>query len=89
MDYTGTDDNIFQNYKVYPNPAHNYVSIDMAREQTNVSINVFDMKGKLLKIKELDRFTLTDLDINELEAGLYMIQIQSDQVNTVARLIKE
>ncbi len=61
----------------------------MTREQTNVSIKVFDMTGKLLKIKELDRFTLTDLDISEFEAGLYMIQIQSAQVNSVARIIKE
>jgi len=86
---TGFDENMFQDYRVYPNPAHNYVSIDMGREHTKASIKVFDLTGNLLKIVELDRFTKTDLDISEFKAGLYMIQIHSDQVNSVARVIKE
>jgi len=89
LDYTGIDDDRYQDYKVYPNPAHEYVTIDMAREQTNVSIKIFDMTGNLLRMEALDRFTKVDLDLSEFKAGLYMIQILSDQINSVARLIKE
>ena len=89
LDYTGIVDDRYQNYKVYPNPAHDYVSIEMSREHTNVSIKVFDMTGNLHKIEELDRFMKTDLDLSEFKAGLYMIQIHSDQMDSVARIIKE
>ncbi len=89
MDYTGIADDMYQDYKVYPNPAHEYVTIDMVREQTNVSIKIFDMTGNLLRMEALDRFTKVDLDLSEFKAGLYMIQILSDQMNSVERVIKE
>jgi hypothetical protein len=89
LDYTGIEDARYQDYMVYPNPAHDYVSIDLTREHTNVSIMVFDMTGNLLKIEELGRITKTELDITGFKAGLYMIQIHSDQVNSVSRIIKE
>jgi len=76
-------------YNIYPNPAHEYVTIDMAIEHTNVTISVFDMTGNLISIEKLDRFTKTDLDINALKPGLYMIHIHSDQVNSVTRMVKE
>jgi hypothetical protein len=89
MDYTGVDDSRYQDYNVYPNPAHDWVKIDLNREHTNVSIKVFDMTGNLLKMEEIDRMSTTDLDLTEFKAGLYMIQIHSDQLSTVARIIKE
>jgi len=54
-----------------------------------VTLKVFDMTGNLIQIVEIDRLTKTNLDISEFKAGLYMIQIHSDQINSVARLIKE
>jgi len=82
-------DKLIQTYKVYPNPAHNYATIDMANEQTNVTLKVFDMTGNLLQVEEMDRLTKMNLDITEYKAGIYMIQIHSDQLHSVARLIKE
>lgn len=89
LDYTATNDDIYQDYKVYPNPTRNYVNIDMGREHTNASIQVFDMTGNLLKIEELDRLSRIELDLSEFKAGLYMIHILSDQINSVSRVIKE
>jgi hypothetical protein len=82
-------DKLNQAYKVYPNPAHNFATIDLVNEQTNVTLKVFDMTGNLLKAEELDRLTKMNLDISDYKAGLYMIHIHSDQMNSVARLIKE
>jgi len=76
-------------YKLYPNPAHEFVTIETAIEHTNVTISVFDMTGNLVKVEKLDRLAKTDLDINELKPGLYMIRIHSDQVNSVTRMVKE
>jgi len=89
VDNTGFADYRDQDYTVYPNPTRDYVNIDMGREHTNASIQVFDMTGNLLKIEELDRLSRTELDLSEFKAGLYMIHIHSDQINSVARIIKE
>ena len=78
-----------QLYQVYPNPARNYVTIDMASEQANVTIKLYDLTGNLLRVEELDRLTTTTLDISEFNPGLFLIQIHNDQINGVARVIKE
>jgi len=67
-----------QVYRVYPNPAKNHVTIDMASEQADVTIKVYDLTGNLLHMEELDRLTKTNLDITEFKPGLYMIQIHND-----------
>jgi Secretion system C-terminal sorting domain len=76
-------------YEVYPNPAHDYVTIDMINEHTNVTLKVFDLTGKVLLIEERDRLIQTNLDISTFKAGMYMIQINSDQISSVARIMKE
>ena len=83
------DNEVSLNYNLYPNPAHEYVTIETASEHTNVTISVFDMTGNLIKVEKLDRLIKTDLDINELKPGLYMIRIHSDQLNSVTRMVKE
>ncbi len=76
-------------YKVYPNPAHDYVTVDMIQEQTNASIQVVDITGKLIQTVELERFTRTNLDISRFKEGMYFLHIRSDQINGVSRLVKE
>jgi len=83
------DNEVSLNYNLYPNPAHEYVTIETASEHTNVTISVFDMTGNLIKVEKLDRLIKTDLEINELKPGLYMIRIHSDQLNSVTRMVKE
>ncbi len=86
---TGIDTDISQDYKVYPNPARDYVTLDMVNEQTNVTLRVVEMTGQIIRVEEIDRFTKIDLDVSDLKNGLYIIQIHSDQMNSVARVIKE
>jgi hypothetical protein len=61
----------------------------MADELTNATIKVIDMTGKVLQVEDMERFIKTDLDISRFKAGLYLIQIHSDQVNSVARILKQ
>ena len=76
-------------YEVYPNPADEYVTIDMINEHTNVTLRVVDMTGKVLLIEEMDRLIHTNLDISRFKAGMYLIQINSDQISSVTRIMKE
>ena len=76
-------------FQVYPNPGHNYVTLDLGQEQTKISIKVVEMTGKILLIEEFDRLRKIDLDISTYKPGLYFIHIQSDQHSGVSKLIKE
>ncbi|MCP4310770.1 MAG: T9SS type A sorting domain-containing protein, partial [Bacteroidetes bacterium] len=89
LDYTGMGIERWDAFKVYPNPAHDFVSIHMDKEHTNVTLRVVDMTGKILLIEEMDRMTRTDLDISRYKAGMYLIHILSDKANSVKKFVKE
>ncbi len=90
LDYTGLDNNgIHQGFEVYPNPAEEYVTIDMGIENTNAIVKVVNMMGQTVVVERLVRLTRTDLDVSRFKPGMYLIQINSDQINGIVRVIKE
>ena len=54
-----------------------------------MTIKVIDMTGQIVQVMEMDRLIRTDLDISAFKPGVYMIQILSDQVSSVSRIMKE
>jgi hypothetical protein len=57
---------------VYPNPANDRVSISSA-EKIN-TIDVYDLKGELI-LSESVASTQTNLDLSDLNAGIYLAKI--------------
>ncbi len=61
---------------LYPNPAKNYVCVDI--EATNFSkaeIELFDMQGKLVKRAKLSAMQGNRVDVSNLNAGAYTYNI--------------
>ena len=86
---TGIGDERSMELTIYPNPVHDYLTMETSDEQTHVTIRIVDMTGQVVQVEEVERFTRTELELRELKAGLYMIQIHSDQMNRVVRIIKK
>ncbi|MGB3775645.1 MAG: PKD domain-containing protein, partial [Leeuwenhoekiella sp.] len=68
--------------RLYPNPATSNVSLEMPEQARDItSINIFDVRGRMIldfdakKIKNGNRY---DLDVESLEAGVYMLVISGD-----------
>lgn len=72
--------------RLYPNPSADFVYL-MAAEDS--SIRIFDNAGKELKT----RISLTEdkyqLDIRELSAGIYFVQIQKDNREKTFKIVKK
>ncbi len=78
------NDNDFQ---IYPNPAKNHIYIyskDPDFANSVEKIEIFDSSG--LKVKEYNKGTKT-IDINELNNGFYMIQLNSPSQKIIKKLI--
>lgn len=60
--------------KVYPNPAHSLLYINLP-EQTEGTIQVMDMQGRVILSKNIDGPVL---NISELPAGMYILQLQNN-----------
>ncbi len=81
--------------RMYPNPATTRVTLEVANEAKSITkIVVFDIRGRLVldfdaeKVKTGNRY---DLNVESLEAGVYMLRISGDQgiVEQKRLLIKE
>lgn len=58
--------------KLYPNPAEDVIQIESPQEID--AIQIYDLQGRLVKSEELNG--RTSLNVSDLDAGLYIIEIQ-------------
>jgi hypothetical protein len=79
--YTGTEDNLENLIKVYPNPVNDMLYIDT--ESEGADIVILDLMGRaLMHTKE------KSLSVKELTNGMYMIRIKSKETEVVRRFVK-
>ena len=74
---------------IYPNPATNFVSINLENYKNKTTIEIFDMQGKKMFIQTIDANTNTVLSINtsNLLNGIYIIRIINEAYTTSQKLV--
>ena len=87
----GLDDNELDNaISMYPNPADSQVTISNSSNIQLEKAAIYDMNGKLIQQIDLSQMTGEQvIDVSYLSAGVYVVQIASDDSSAVKRLIKE
>ena len=74
------------NFKIYPNPATEYVSIE--QKETNgvtlQSVQILDSSGKWIKSVK-DNFN--QIDVSNLSKGMYLFVIQTDKGNKTEKIV--
>ncbi len=73
--------------KIYPNPANNFVAIELneAKEKT---IEVFDITGRII-ISEQTADTKKQINISQLDEGVYYVRVSCNSLQHISKLIKE
>jgi hypothetical protein len=69
--------------RMYPNPAIDRVTIEAQSKLKNISI--FSLNGQKVYEIAMDQ-NRTDLNVNFLESGLYMIRIETENGTKVEKL---
>ena len=76
--------------KVYPNPANNYVFIELKESTEKITIEIFDMPGNLVKAATFGNpQKYTSIPVEDLSRGLYSIRIKSVNGLAVRKFVKE
>lgn len=78
---------------IFPNPAENEFSFLFNPSQTEILlINIFSMDGKLIKSSSVKRFSneehLIQVDISELDKGMYVLQVISGNKVFANKILK-
>jgi hypothetical protein len=65
-------------FAVYPNPTTGLVTISNDRASIN-SVSISDLNGRTVKSLKLNGEATSQINISDLAAGVYMMNISSDQ----------
>ncbi|MCD6065415.1 MAG: hypothetical protein K0S33_241 [Bacteroidetes bacterium] len=74
---------------VFPNPASNSLTIDAGDNNTILKLKVYDILGKEMLVQENIRTTRAQLNIASLNAGVYLLEVQSEQGAYFTKFIKQ
>lgn len=78
---------------IYPNPFNNEINIKWEKEMSNFSINIYDTQNKLVFHKsntEMRQNLMEEkIDLNLLNAGMYFLQITTDNQTVTYKIIKK
>jgi hypothetical protein len=80
---------VFKGLKIYPNPSQDMVTIDLPSELVNdVTVTVSDSQGKKIQTQVINAENNT-LNVSNLQAGVYLIQMTHDDSRIVKRFVKQ
>ncbi len=72
---------------VYPNPSKGIFNISCEGIKGDIQINVFDLRGKEYYNFELKEVTSTQLDLTDLPAGVYFVNLSGKDFKYVKKII--
>ncbi len=84
---TAIEDEIKKAIALYPNPAENYLYLNIPEKTLGGNLTIFSLKGEKLQEQSLRRVE-ERINIKNLPAGTYLIRIQKDDINLSFKVIK-
>ncbi len=77
--------------KLYPNPVNKMLNVNIDSRNQNVTMYIFNLHGKVVLRKQYDLHNGTNdlqVDTQALYPGIYVLQIQGDNLNVVHKFHK-
>ena len=74
---------------VYPNPAMNTVFVDLQNfDSGNVTLELFSMEGRMLLKQSVVANSVSEIDLQSLPSGMFVLKIK-DKNHNVVRLMNK
>jgi len=81
----GIEDDFQQEIKLYPNPAKDFVNLNLPANET-YQVKLLNLNGQM--IQSMEAYGNTRLNVRNLKVGMYFITIQTDQSIVSKRFLK-
>ncbi|MDP5098806.1 MAG: proprotein convertase P-domain-containing protein [Crocinitomicaceae bacterium] len=90
-DYLDIQELVFGDMNVYPNPTDGLVFISNASSSETFNYELLDVKGQVLsaKMAAINGTTTTEISLEKLEPGVYMIKVYNTEAEKTFRIIKQ
>lgn len=84
----GTSDVASTQFSVYPNPATNVINIANADNALVNGVEIVDINGRTVKTVNFNNVSEAQINISDLSAGMYLMNISSDKGTTTKKIVK-
>lgn len=84
-----TDNFLVDNFSIYPNPTNGIVNVIGKNNAVINSIQITDVNGRIIKNLDMKGVQETQLDITDLTAGMYFLNIQTNLGSGSSKIIKK
>ena len=75
---------------IYPNPAHDFIAIQLPSSPKASVLSVYDSQGKLVMKEAVEsNTTVQQVNVSKLAAGVYYINYQQEKGLQVLKLLKQ
>jgi hypothetical protein len=78
----------FFDLKVFPNPSNDHIVVSTARFKKDANLVILSPCGQILKLSLLSAGIVHEIDISDLAAGLYLINLSNQKVIGNTQFIK-
>jgi hypothetical protein len=87
-----TDVNTFtsSDFKIYPNPANEFISVWCEKADRLFSFNLMDITGKIVYVASANGFTPVQIDLSKYPNGIYLLKVTDVETDVAQsfRIIK-
>ncbi len=84
----GVKDALASSFKTFPNPVNNVITISNANNILLSDVRVTDINGRTVKTINANNVSEVQINVADLSAGVYFLNINSDSGNAVKRIVK-
>lgn len=79
----------FQNveFRLYPNPANEQITIELSDASSNYQVEIFDILGKKVFASQIQK--IGNINVSALASGTYLVKLNSDNKTSVIRFVKQ
>jgi hypothetical protein len=82
----GANEFAISTFKIYPNPAQNFVSVALPNGVEQGTVKIYDILGKVI-VNQIINTNQNTVDISSLVSGSYMVVLRTDYGNATKTLL--
>ena len=84
-----TQDFFSSNFSIYPNPAKSIINLNSKNGVTINSVEITDLNGRIVKQVSPSNVSETQINVSDLNAGVYFVKAQTENGVGTTKIVKQ
>lgn len=76
-------------FNIYPNPTNGFINIELNSAESNTTLQIIDVVGKIVMTEEFNNSGLKSIDVSSLPSGTYILYMKTDSKTGYKTFIKK